>query len=530
MLRTGAQYLEALNDGRNVWVGNEKIDNVATHPKTRDYARRIADFYDLHHREDLRDVMTFVDEDGVRRSMQWFGHRNKEELRRKRKYHETIMRELPGGASHPRMPDTNNYTLFTYIDDPQPWEKSAVGAEGRGLHKNIVDFFAFARNNDLNCTPQFVDPQVDRSTTEAQARSPALRVVETNDKGIVVDGVKAIGTGTAFGDWIHIGVFFRPGIPAEQIIFAMTPVNTKGVTVVCRESAVKDDPIEHPLASSGDELDNLTVFDHVLIPWKYVFHIGNPDHAKLYPQRVFDWLHYQAVIRQMVRAELMAGLAILITEHIGTAKIPAVQARVAKFVGFHQAMIAHVVASEELGFVTPGGHYKPNILIYDFGRAYYLEHFSALIHELLDLCGRSALLFATEAQWQDAEIGPWLKKLNTGPSGQPYDRIKIGRVVRDLYLSDWGGRVFMFENFNGTPLMAIRSLTMQRAEFSGAGEYARLAREVCGIELKPQSATEYSASASYARAQDATAPADITPVAFALSGKPNGGGSVDPRV
>ncbi|MGY4622913.1 aromatic ring hydroxylase [Bradyrhizobium sp. USDA 4486] len=53
------------------------------------------------------------------------------------------------------------------------------------------------------------------------------------------------------------------------------------------------------------------------------------------PQRVFDWLHYHAIIRQMVRAELMAGLAILITEHIGTSKIPAVQPRVAKFVGFH---------------------------------------------------------------------------------------------------------------------------------------------------------------------------------------------------
>ena len=111
MLRTGSQYLEALNDGRDVWVGNEKIDNIATHPKTRDYARRIADFYDLHHRPDLQDVMTFVDEDGVRRSMQWFGHRNKEEVRRKRKYHETIMREL-GGTSFPRMPDTNNYTLL----------------------------------------------------------------------------------------------------------------------------------------------------------------------------------------------------------------------------------------------------------------------------------------------------------------------------------------------------------------------------------------------------------------------------------
>ncbi|MGY4622894.1 4-hydroxyphenylacetate 3-hydroxylase family protein [Bradyrhizobium sp. USDA 4486] len=528
MLRTGAQYLEALNDGRNVWVGNEKIDNVATHPKTREYARRIAEFYDLHHRKDLQDIMTFVDEDGVRRSMQWFGHRNKEEVRRKRKYHETVMREI-GGTSYPRLPDTNNYPLLTYVDDPQPWEDASIGAEGRGLAKNAVDFFKFARENDLNCTPQFVDPQADRSTPDAQAKSPALRIVENNDEGIIVDGVKAIGTGTAFGDWIHIGVFFRPGIPAEQIIYAMVPVNTKGVTVVCRESTVKEDPVEHPLAAAGDELDNITVFDNVLIPWKYVFHIGNPDHAKLYPQRVFDWLHYHAIIRQMVRAELMAGLAILMTEHIGTSKIPPVQVRVAKFVGFHQAMIAHVVAAEELGFLTPGGHYKPNILIYDFGRAFYLEHFSALIHELLDLCGRSALLFPSEGQWQDSKIGPWLKRLNTGPNGEPHDRLKIGRVVRDLYLSDWGGRLFMFENFNGTPLQMIRALTMQRAEFAGNGEYVQFARQVCGVELKSTAKTEYQSSVAYARAQDA-AQADGEQGGKRGQRKATDAAVVDPRV
>jgi 4-hydroxyphenylacetate 3-monooxygenase/chlorophenol-4-monooxygenase component 2 len=383
-MRTGRQYLDSLNDGRQVWVGNEKIDNIATHPKTRDYAQRHADFYDLHHRSDLKDVLTYIDEDGERRMMQWFGHRDKEQLRRKRKYHETVMREM-AGACFPRTPDVNNYVLTTYMDDPEPWETQTIGGDGRVKAQNIVDFVNFAKENDLNCAPQFVDPQMDRSNPDAQQRSPGLRVVETNEKGIVVDGVKAIGTGVAFADWIHIGVFFRPGIPGDQVIFAATPVNTKGVTIVCRESLVKDDPIEHPLASQGDELDGMTLFDHVFIPWSHVFHIGNPEHAKLYPQRVFDWLHYHALIRQMVRAELMAGLAVLITEHIGTSKIPGVQTRVAKLIGFHQAMVAHVIASEELGFHTPGGHYKPNILIYDFGRALYLENFSQMIYEMVDL-------------------------------------------------------------------------------------------------------------------------------------------------
>ena len=128
MLRTGQQYLNALNDGRAVWVGNQKIDNVATHPATRDYAARTAEFFDLHNRADLQDILTFVDESGARRSMAWFQHRSKEQLVRKRRYLEFIMKQFVA-ASCPRTPDSQNYMLVTYIDDPEPWEKAAIGAE-----------------------------------------------------------------------------------------------------------------------------------------------------------------------------------------------------------------------------------------------------------------------------------------------------------------------------------------------------------------------------------------------------------------
>jgi 4-hydroxyphenylacetate 3-monooxygenase/chlorophenol-4-monooxygenase component 2 len=165
-------------------------------------------------------------------------------------------------------------------------------------------------------------------------------------------------------------------------------------------------------------------------------------------------------------------------------------------------MLAHVVASEELGFHTPGGHYKPNILIYDFGRALYLEHFSQMIYELVDLSGRSALIFASEDQWNDSALNSWFERMNNGPVGRPHDRVKIGRVIRDLFLTDWGNRLFVFENFNGTPLQAIRTLTMQRAEFSGSGAYGKLARKVCGIESAADSSTEYAATAGYAKALD----------------------------
>jgi hypothetical protein len=61
----------------------------------------------------------------------------------------------------------------------------------------------------------------------------------------------------------------------------------------------------------------------------------------------------------------------------------------------------------------------------------------------------------------------------------------------------------MFENFNGTPLQTLLSLTMKRAEFTGSGPLAEFARKVVGIDVKDDAASEYKKTADYAKAQDA---------------------------
>ena len=125
-----------------------------------------------------------------------------------------------------------------------------------------------------------------------------------------------------------------------------------------------------------------------------------------------------------------------------------------------------------------------------------------MVNELIDLCGRSAIMFPTEEQWREPAMHSWFERLNKGATGEPYDRLKIARVIRDLYLTDWGSRLAMFENFNGTPLQTLLSLTMKRAEFTGAGPFAAFARRVCGIEAQ-DTMTEYKATVDYAKAQDA---------------------------
>ena len=47
MLKTGEQHLETLRDGRVVYIGRERVDDVTTHPAFAGAARTVAAIYDM---------------------------------------------------------------------------------------------------------------------------------------------------------------------------------------------------------------------------------------------------------------------------------------------------------------------------------------------------------------------------------------------------------------------------------------------------------------------------------------------------
>ncbi|MCF7553280.1 4-hydroxyphenylacetate 3-hydroxylase N-terminal domain-containing protein [Pseudonocardia sp. WMMC193] len=478
-MKTGAEYLESLRDGRVVYCGGERIDDLTTHPATAGYARVIAEYYDLHHDPRLRDELTFVDEDGERRALHWMIPRDKQDVQRRRRYHEFWWRHFAGGMFC-RPPASTNCVLFGVVDDPQPWEDNSVGHGGRPLAQHIRDLWARVRAEDSFLTPMFVDVQYDRSRPDSVAESPALEIVDRTEEGIVVHGWKSVGTPPVFGNEVVFGVFWRPGTTEEQTVYGVIPANTPGLVHVARPSTAAEgaSSVDRPFAGIGDELDSMAFFDHVLVPWERVLHVGNPDHAKHFPQRQFDWIHVETQIRQTVNAELLAGLALLVTEALGTAAAPVVASQLADLVRFRETCHALTLAAEETGFHTEHGMYKPNPLYVNFGRAHYLEKASAMIDLLLELCGRGVVLFPTEAELADPYLGPRLEEALRGRDIGARERLRIFKVIHERFLTEWGTRHTMFEKFNGTPLHVIKMLTMQRADYRPDGPLARLARDV----------------------------------------------------
>ena len=61
MLRTGKEHIERLRDGRIVYIGSERVDDVTTHPAFRNAARTVAAIYDMKADPANRETMSFTE-------------------------------------------------------------------------------------------------------------------------------------------------------------------------------------------------------------------------------------------------------------------------------------------------------------------------------------------------------------------------------------------------------------------------------------------------------------------------------------
>ena len=89
MLRTGKDHLESLRDGRIVYVGSERIDDVTCHPAFRNAAKTVAGLYDLKVDPANRGDLTY-EEDGGRHSIYFLRPRTRDDLQRRMVGHRWI--------------------------------------------------------------------------------------------------------------------------------------------------------------------------------------------------------------------------------------------------------------------------------------------------------------------------------------------------------------------------------------------------------------------------------------------------------
>ena len=361
-LRTAAGFLEALRDGREVWLEGERVKDVTAHPRLRGAALTIAELYDLQHRPDLHDRLSFVlDGSGERIGYSHIQPRTIDDLRRRREMI-ALWADWNGGMLG-RTPDFMNMMFAGYA---AAHEYFAQG--GPQFGENIRRYQERQRREDLCLTHTLIHPQRDRSTATpvATEEENAARVVRETDAGAVIRGARMLATLAPFADELavvpSISRFPPDTEEAKPFAFAFCiPMATPGLRFICRKSLTPPGAraIDYPLSSRMDEMDCVAVFDDVFVPWERFFIYRNPRLVAGIMEAGPGHALVQSAIKDLAKAEFLLGLAYNLAESINVLQFPNVQNNIREMITVTEMVRAAVLAAEHDPVPGPGGTARP---------------------------------------------------------------------------------------------------------------------------------------------------------------------------
>ena len=264
MLKTGQEHLESLRDGRVVYIGSERVEDVTTHPAFRNAARTVAAIYDMKADPANRDTLSY-EEDGACHSIYYLRAKTRDDLQRRMVGHRKIA-DLTYGMFG-RSPDHVASFVTGMAMKPDELRPPC------GNPDNLLAYYRYARDNDIYTVYAVLPPQAARDPEFYQRQNlpvPTLRVVREEDDGVVISGMKMLATGAVFANDIWIGnvIPLSPDQKKEAITCAV-PCNAPGLSLWSRKSmeAACRSEFDSPLAYRYDETDSMVMCDQVKVPW-----------------------------------------------------------------------------------------------------------------------------------------------------------------------------------------------------------------------------------------------------------------------
>lgn len=448
----GARYRESLHDGREVWLGGERVANVAGHPAFSGIVAEIARIYDLQHAPGTREKMTYVNENGVRVSLSYLMPRTAEDLLRRRANGEIWAAESFGMMG--RYPDfcASMAVGFNDVRDELVKLDPAFAAAAAWHHR-------FAAENDLCLGHGLHDPTMDKSLRPEQDPDRCLRIVAEKDAGFVVRGARFVTLGALCNELQIAPTYPLNEREKEFALWFTIPANAPGVRMICRESyATGRGRFDHPAAARFDEGDALVIFDDVLIPFERVMLAREPLEAgRIFRSRVMIWAVYAAALQLLARLELLIGTAHLMASTCGMDSRPNVQVLLGELVTYTRIFQSIVRASEADCITTPGGHVAPAPMPHQ--RA-FIGMISERLVTILEHIGTSSLVFQpSEKDLAVPGLAPLIDRYFGGRNVSSTDRIKLSKLAWDLSCDSFGGRQQLYERLHsGEPATVMASV------------------------------------------------------------------------
>ncbi|WZO53493.1 4-hydroxyphenylacetate 3-hydroxylase family protein [Microbacterium sp. LWH7-1.2] len=447
---TGEEYLRSLNDGREVWIYGERVENVAEHPAFRNSARMIARMYDALHDPLRKDTLTVPTE--------WGGfthrfYRAPSSIEEQVASRDAIAEwQRIGWGWMGRSPDYKSYFLATLGPNSAFF--------GR-FQQNAERWYRKAQERTWFMGHAIIHPPVDRHSGPDAGKDVFMHVTRETAEGIYVSGAKVVATGAALTQYIYVGHIGPVAVqdPAYAPVF-IVPTNAPGVKLIGRVSneyraAVLGSPFDYPLSSRLDENDAILVLDDVFVPWEDVFIHNDLEQANRFTAKSgqAERAALHGCTRFAVKLDFLVGALSKALEITGAGEFHGVKSQLGEVIAWRNTFWALSDAMAKSAV-----HWHQGMVLPDPAPvgAYRVINQIAMpiIKNIIEQVVASGLIYLNShtSDFKSAEIRGYLDTYLRGSHGiDAEERVKVMKLLWDAIGTEFGSRHELYEiNYIGS--------------------------------------------------------------------------------
>jgi 4-hydroxybutyryl-CoA dehydratase/vinylacetyl-CoA-Delta-isomerase len=309
---------------------------------------------------------------------------------------------------------------------------------GTQYFQRFMEFLKHMQRNDFTANAGVTDVKGDRSLSPQDQPDPDmyLRIVEKNDKGIVVRGAKSHQTGSLSSHEIIVlpTRALKPGDEDYALAFAV-PTDSKGLIHVVGRSSLDMREME------GCDCGNIfyskycptVIFDNVFVPWERVFMCGETEFA------VDLVVKFSAFHRQSHggckagKIDCMVGAALNMMDYNGTGRAGHLKQKVIDMIHRAETLYGCSLAASYEGSEQPSGTFFIDTVLANASKIHEGKEMAEVIRLMVDIAGGYVADLPSDRDLANQEVGPLLKKYLAGAKGiDPEKRIKMYRLIEKL--------------------------------------------------------------------------------------------------
>ncbi|CAN5533409.1 4-hydroxyphenylacetate 3-hydroxylase family protein [soil metagenome] len=456
---TGQQYKDSLKDGRKVYYEGALVQDMELVPELATPLRSVADGYDKYFNADPGAI------------------------------NPVTMAPMSPDELRDRIPVITEMDLLTNTTYQSLMTLSVAAARLEAHAPDYVPviraYVEKARLDDIRITECITDAKGNRSLAPAQQDDPDayVRVVERRPDGVVIRGAKLHISAAAFGHDLMVmpTKSMKPG-EEDYAIACAVPVASPGVIITNTTYHPRGgDERDYPVSAKLSIPDSMVIFDDVFVPTERIFLDGQTAQAAVFAHSLGLWERLGGVSFMVMQADELVGLASLIAEANGTARISHVREKIDEMMIHATLLRAGLEAALLHAKATPEGYYYPDDMYTNVTKYQGASQFNSMVKHLHDIAGGAVVTAPSMADFDNDELRPYLEKyMSTGNDVSGEYRTRLFHAIRDTTADAYGGWHQVTNLQSGGGLFAQRLVTRKNYDIERARALALRATGLSG--------------------------------------------------